>query len=147
MTKKKYTCARVFEMQPRVLSRHRCYILRSTMYNKTYIGYTVDFVHRLRQHNGELAGGAKRTRKGRPWVLVCEIRGFLDEHMALRFEYRLQHPKRRKPKGMDATVFTLTNMWRLIASGDGSKAAGTKTPWPPLTLFYRSESDIRYGRR
>lgn len=30
---------------------------------------------RLRQHNGELAGGAKSTRGGRPWSLVCTMRG------------------------------------------------------------------------
>lgn len=125
-------------MQPyRIVTEHRCYILRSSVYNKTYIGYTVDFTRRLRQHNGEITGGAKRTKKGRPWVPVCEIRGFRDASTSLRFEYRLQHPKRRKPKGMDATEFTLQNLWRLIHSGDGSKKANTKRPWPPLTIFFR----------
>ena len=33
-------------------------------------------VCRLRQHNGELAGGAKAARAGRPWSLVCTVWGF-----------------------------------------------------------------------
>lgn len=30
----------------------------------------------LKQHNGELKGGAKASRAGRPWVCACLIRGF-----------------------------------------------------------------------
>lgn len=36
----------------------------------------IRLARRLRQHNGELAGGAKSARGGRPWSLVCTIRGF-----------------------------------------------------------------------
>jgi hypothetical protein len=31
---------------------------------------------RLRQHNGEIAGGAKAARSGRPWRVVGTVRGF-----------------------------------------------------------------------
>jgi len=31
---------------------------------------------RLRQHNGELAGGAKAARAGRPWHLACTVGSF-----------------------------------------------------------------------
>ncbi|KAK3223894.1 hypothetical protein Dsin_010919 [Dipteronia sinensis] len=34
---------------------------------KTYVGVTTDFSRRLKQHNGELKGGAKASRIGRPW--------------------------------------------------------------------------------
>ena len=36
----------------------------------------IHLARRLRQHNGELAGGAKAARGGRPWSLVCTVRGF-----------------------------------------------------------------------
>ena len=35
-----------------------------------YTGITSDIIKRLRQHNGEIAGGAKYTRARRPIVLV-----------------------------------------------------------------------------
>lgn len=32
----------------------------------------------LKQHNGELNGGAKASRAGRPWICACIICGFTD---------------------------------------------------------------------
>lgn len=72
---------------------HCCYILESlSKRGKTYIGYSVNPFHRLRQHNGEISGGAYKTRKHRPWRLICYIAGFATQHEALQFEWRLQHP-------------------------------------------------------
>ncbi len=34
---------------------------------RTYVGVAKDVDRRLRQHNGELRGGARATRAGRPW--------------------------------------------------------------------------------
>ncbi len=34
---------------------------------RTYVGVTTDVDRRVRQHNGELAGGARATRAHRPW--------------------------------------------------------------------------------
>jgi predicted GIY-YIG superfamily endonuclease len=71
-------------------SIYNCYLLLS--YNKkakrkVYCGYTIDVIRRLRQHNGLILGGAKRTRKGRPWNLICYVTGFPDSRTALQFEY------------------------------------------------------------
>ncbi|KAL8098343.1 hypothetical protein AgCh_031197 [Apium graveolens] len=33
----------------------------------------------LKQHNGELKGGAKASRAGRPWVCACLVQGFMDK--------------------------------------------------------------------
>jgi putative endonuclease len=42
------------------------YVLQSRR-GRTYVGITTDLGRRLRQHNGELAGGARATRGHRPW--------------------------------------------------------------------------------
>lgn len=60
---------------------------------RAYVGKTTRSpLVRLREHNGEVTGGAKRTRKLRPWRLACVISGFKDETDALKVEWALQHP-------------------------------------------------------
>jgi len=63
-----------------------CYLLRSKSPAHpyvTYIGFTVNPNRRLRQHNGELSAGARRTHKCRPWEFVCVLHGFPSKHHAL----------------------------------------------------------------
>ena len=70
------------------------YILRSLSPDhsrKTYVGCAKDRFKRLRQHNGEITGGAKRTLIGRPWEMVCYFHGFPDRHTALQLEWAIQH--------------------------------------------------------
>ena len=64
-----------------------CYMLVSTDRKKTYVGATVNPDRRLRQHNGELVGGARAT-KGRSWRRVFLIGQFASEVPALQFEWR-----------------------------------------------------------
>jgi len=55
---------------------------------RTYVGATVDLDHRLRQHNGEISGGAKATSgRAGSWRRVCHVEGFADECAALQFEW------------------------------------------------------------
>ncbi|KAH9321562.1 hypothetical protein KI387_016201, partial [Taxus chinensis] len=54
------------------------YLIISADMRKTYVGVTTNFKRRLRQHNGELNGGAKASRAGRPWQSVCLVHGFKD---------------------------------------------------------------------
>lgn len=74
-----------------------CYILKSPA-NKTYVGYTVNPHRRLRQHNQELKGGAKYTKKNGngDWEMFALIGGFPDAQNAMQCEWRLKHPDRKK---------------------------------------------------
>ncbi len=51
-----------------------------------YVGCTTNVERRLRQHNGEIAGGAKYTAKYRPWVLMCVYCTYANRSEAMRAE-------------------------------------------------------------
>lgn len=107
--------------------RYWCYLLKSCKNNHTYIGYTTDFEKRLRQHNGEISGGAKKTRFSKPWKIVALITGFIDNHMALRFEFRWQRP----PKGLRGFTISkrISSLNYLISQYDKGKS------WPKLSIY------------
>ncbi|KAI3425598.1 GIY-YIG domain-containing protein [Psidium guajava] len=65
---------------------------------KTYVGVTTDFHRRLRQHNGELNGGAKASRAGRPWVCACLVQGFKGRSDACVFESKWKSFSRKLPR-------------------------------------------------
>lgn len=73
-----------------------CYILRSVVSPaRTYSGSTNDFPHRLRQHNGLLAGGAVMTKTSKPWRVAALVYGFSSRTTALRYEWftKMRHSK------------------------------------------------------
>ncbi|XP_027356526.1 structure-specific endonuclease subunit slx1 [Abrus precatorius] len=72
------------------------YLILSTNHPiKTYVGITTNFPRRLKQHNGELQGGAKASRAGRPWICACIICGFTDRSEASVFESKWKAFSRR----------------------------------------------------
>ena len=76
------------------------YLLENNENNKTYLGVTVDIQRRLRQHNGELVGGARYTKsqKGEgQWILKAIING-LTKSEALSYERTIKN-KRKYGKG------------------------------------------------
>lgn len=65
-----------------------CYCLRSVAARaRTYFGTTNDLVHRLRQHNGVIKGGASATKTTRPWRVAAVVYGFSGRSAALRYEF------------------------------------------------------------
>jgi predicted GIY-YIG superfamily endonuclease len=83
-----------------------CYLLESTISNRTYIGATNNFKKRIRQHNGEIKGGAKYTSSNRPWKPICLVHGFKDNSHALCFEWRV---KRKIVNNKFKTVYLKNN--------------------------------------
>ncbi len=79
------------------MSRWHCYLLISTNNRNTYVGATTSVARRLRQHNGELAGGAKRTRSHRPWKLAASVL-VGSKIPALRLEWRMKRAKGPKKR-------------------------------------------------
>lgn len=79
-----------------------CYLLtskRTPTSKATYIGFSTQPIHRLRQHNGEIVAGARKTSKYRPWVHVAIVSGFPNKITALQFEWQWQHPDRTRITG------------------------------------------------
>lgn len=74
-------------------SAYICYVLRSFGDRRTYTGITNNVGRRFRRHNGEIKGGAKATRAGRPWKIMCVIEGFASKRDALRFEWRAKRQR------------------------------------------------------
>ena len=62
---------------------------------RAYIGATVDPTRRLRQHNGEITGGASRTRGKGPWHYHCIVSGFRTWKEALQYEWAAKYYTRR----------------------------------------------------
>lgn len=93
--------ARAPEPDPSLYDPYTLYILEGTRVpprnrSRTYVGITNNLAKRLRQHNGELAGGARSTHSGRPWKLCAIVEGFRNKTVALRFEWSMHHPRIRK---------------------------------------------------
>ena len=77
----------------------------------TYAGVSPDPVRRLRQHNGEIKGGAKyTTSKGPGWKHVCIVSGFQTKIQSMQFEWAVKHQKPRNVGGIDARLKKLNEV-------------------------------------
>lgn len=83
---------------------------------KTYVGYTANLARRIRQHNGEISGGAKSTR-GAKWQVFYYVDGFPDERTALSCEKRFH---RLKTSNRTAGIIKVLSeaVWKRRGKGD-----------------------------
>jgi len=71
---------------------------------RTYNGMTNNIERRFRQHNCELVGGARATsivKKQYPeteWKPIVIISGFRDKSEAMKAEWRIRHPDKKRKK-------------------------------------------------
>jgi len=89
--------------------KNYCYVLINDWDNKTYNGYTNNPARRLRQHNGEISGGARYTTRRRKkdgavprnweFLVLIECPG-MTQRQALSLEWYLKHITngRRRPR-------------------------------------------------
>ncbi|AYV81990.1 MAG: GIY-YIG nuclease [Homavirus sp.] len=80
-----------------------CYILKNNYTHhkkRTYNGYTNDPKHRIRQHNQEIKGGARYTKKfgNKMWEMYVLIKGFPNAQNALQCEWRIKHPDNKRKR-------------------------------------------------
>ena len=112
-----------------------CYLLFSG--KQIYIGATVDPDRRLRQHNGELTGGARRTH-GLSWQRACYVSGFPTWVSALQFEWAWKRHGRGKPQ----LEGKLAALWNLLHT---ERSTGNALPfrfWSrPISVVFNT--DIR----
>ncbi|KAD7479022.1 hypothetical protein E3N88_02158 [Mikania micrantha] len=82
----------------------------------------------LKQHNGELKGGAKASQAGRPWICACIIQGFESKSEACKFEFKWKSlsrkmTRKRKPKD-DGGLHLLQHRNAALQKVKGSEDAG-----------------------
>ncbi|MBK8975456.1 MAG: GIY-YIG nuclease family protein [Planctomycetes bacterium] len=66
------------------------YVLVSDRLGRTYVGITTDVERRLAQHNGEHRGGARATRRGRPWRIGAVCGPLASRSQASKLEHEIK---------------------------------------------------------
>jgi predicted GIY-YIG superfamily endonuclease len=111
------------------VNKYYCYIIRSTnpaFSNSTYNGSTNHLTRRLRQHNGEIVGGAKATRGKGPWTYLAIWEGFDSYKEALSCEWRIKHPTgtRKRPGQFNGVKGRIKSLNLLIGLETWTKQNG-----------------------
>ena len=134
-----------------------CYLLYTNT-KHTYIGATIDIDHRLRQHNGELVGGAKYTKiqiqKGLSWNRICYITNIPEWKSALQIEWKWKQLSRTEYKSIRHPI--IRRLYCLKKLLELEKPTSKSIPYdaypngPPIIIwedeYYKEEYNKLNGR-
>jgi predicted GIY-YIG superfamily endonuclease len=86
-----------------IIPKHYCYILQQIPVkgkkSLNYIGYTVNYGRRIRQHNDEIKGGARYTHGRGPWEFIAILfSSSWNNIRGLQIEWLLKHPTRKRKR-------------------------------------------------
>lgn len=110
-----------------------CYCLVSDE-GKTYVGFSTNVDRRLRQHNGEIQGGARATH-GSSWKRILTVGDFPSHTSALQFEWKWKHLT-RKIKGFSAVERRCKALVLLLNSEQSTRKAEAFSSYEePLTVL------------
>ena len=113
------------------------YIIKNK--NATYAGVSPTPKKRLRQHNGEIKGGAKyTTSKGAGWDHICLVEGFQDKIQALQFEWAVKHAPPRNAGGIENRIKKLY----AICSKERWTSNAPLAKDIPLRICWKTKPDI-----
>jgi predicted GIY-YIG superfamily endonuclease len=119
------------------MSDWKFYIIENNGF--TYAGVSPDPKRRLRQHNGEIKGGAKYTTgKGCGWQHICLISGFKDKIQAMQFEWAVKHVAPRNAGGLNMRIKKLYHVLKSTRWTSKSPLASEI----PLIIEWKINKDI-----
>ena len=127
------------------IAAYVCYVLRgsspsSSSTQPTYVGITNNLARRLRQHNGAIKGGARRTRQHQPWALVATVVGFQNKQQALQFEWAVHHIRAPRNSGVAGRLSVVA---RVMSKQRWTSRAPLSRDVPlSLKLFDESEDAV-----
>ena len=124
------------------MNNYYVYLLVSSN-GSTYVGATIDLNRRLRQHNGLIKGGAKRTtskvENGETWKRHCYVFGFPDWKSALQFEWRWKQLSRKISKKMSPIEKRIQALNQLLAMEKSTSNAIPYEQWATKpNVFYEN---------
>tara|TARA_Y100000816_G_scaffold198754_1_gene145592 strand:- start:1505 stop:1903 length:399 start_codon:yes stop_codon:yes gene_type:complete len=103
--------------------------------NCTYAGVSPTPDKRLRQHNGEIKGGAKyTTSKGPGWEHICLIGGFQDKIQSMQFEWAVKHFPPRDAGGVENRIKKML----MVCNKERWTSKAPLAKDVPLTIYWKS---------
>lgn len=101
--------------------------------NYTYAGVSPEPERRLRQHNGEICGGAKyTTSKGPGWKHLCIINGFQNKIQSMQFEWAVKHVPPRNAGGIKNRIqklFSILNKDKWTSKSPNANTVPLNIRW------------------